>query len=249
MSQFETNQQLAKCGLSSQDLSARSPFDQSYLQQYNTLSQNAIAYPSDNVKNMPRLSPFEQNVRENYARALHTQVKNLPNTYSQCMGCHSIHNAEQNRSSFDQQYLDRYNTLAKNATAYPAMHPNKNPPLSPFMPCEAPMDKHCPRHLAPAHLAPGLRPAHLSGGKHHSAPHHSTEGFTSTCEPIRYRGTQPACGGQIPHGAKYVPGYDQVPVKCSEHTGEDCMSGTRLLYEDVDGERHRVDCCHIVDNS
>jgi hypothetical protein len=147
MSQFETNQQLARQarqGLSSQDLSVRSPFDRAYLQQYNTLSQNAHTYPSDNVQNMPRLSPFEQNVRENYARALHTQAKNLTNPYSQCMGCHSIHNAEQNRSSFDQQYLQTYNTLAKNATAYPAMHPNQNPPLSPGMPCGNPPDIHCP---------------------------------------------------------------------------------------------------------
>ena len=95
-------------------------------------------------KMMPRLSPFEQNIRENYARALRTQVKNLTNPYSQCMGCHSIHNAEQNRSPFDRQYLHTYNPLSHNATAYPAMHPNQNPPLSPGMPCEAPMDIHCP---------------------------------------------------------------------------------------------------------
>ena len=41
-SQFETNQQLkrqARQGLSSQDLSVRSPSDQRYLHTYNTLSQ------------------------------------------------------------------------------------------------------------------------------------------------------------------------------------------------------------------
>ena len=53
---MSTNQ--AKCGLSSQDLSVRSPFDQAYLQRYNTLAQNAIAYPAMNVQNMPSLSPY-----------------------------------------------------------------------------------------------------------------------------------------------------------------------------------------------
>ena len=66
MSQFETNQQLARCGLSSQDLSVRSPFDQAYLQQYNTLAQNAIAYPAMNVQNMPRLSPYHDSPYMNY---------------------------------------------------------------------------------------------------------------------------------------------------------------------------------------
>ena len=182
MSQFETNQQLARCGLSSQDLSVRSPFDQSYLQQYNTLSQNAQTYPSDNVQNMPRLSPFEQNVRENYAKArqVHTQVKHLTNPYSQCMGCHSIHNAEQNRSTFDQQYLDTYNKLAKNASAYPAIDSDKNPPLTPFMPCHNLPYIHCPaskpRHLPP-HSRPSPGPRHLpphsrpSPGPRHLPPH------------------------------------------------------------------------------
>ena len=61
---MSTNQ--AKCGLSSQDLSARSPFDQAYLQQYNTLAQNAIAYPAMNVQNMPRLSPYHDSPYMNY---------------------------------------------------------------------------------------------------------------------------------------------------------------------------------------
>ena len=153
MSQFETNQQLARQarkGLSSQDLSVRSPFDQSYLRQYNTLSQQALAYPAMNVQNMPRLSPFEQNVREGYARAVHTKVRNLTNPYSQCMGCHSIHNAEQNRSPFDQKFNHQYNTLSNNATVYPAMHPSQNPPLSPGMPCQNPPDVPRPAHIIPS---------------------------------------------------------------------------------------------------
>jgi hypothetical protein len=48
------------------------------------------------------------------------------------------------RSPFDQAYLQQYNTLSQNAIAYPAMHPNQNPPLSPGMPCHAPEDFHCP---------------------------------------------------------------------------------------------------------
>jgi len=153
-----TKQQLARQarqGLSSQDLSVRSPFDKKFLRQYNTLSQQAVAYPAMNPNQNPPLSPgmpceAPMDIhcpvsKEGYARAVHTKVRNLTNPYSQCMGCHSIYNAEQNRSPFDQKFNRQYNTLSNNATVYPAMHPNQNPPLSPGMPCQNPPDVHCPR--------------------------------------------------------------------------------------------------------
>jgi hypothetical protein len=124
MSQFETNQQLAKCGLSSQDLSVRSPFDQSYLQQYNTLAQNAQTYPSDNVKNMPRLSPYHDSPYMNYPGSKegyhlgNTQKGNYPPPGAECNTCKKIPTLEEEEycTNLCSQYMPQE---LQYLTAYP----------------------------------------------------------------------------------------------------------------------------------